>query len=428
MHITTSPSNVADQCTQVDGSFWSLAREIARGQGTPFYIYLPQCAAAAYRVFASSTQPWGDGQIAFSVKTNPLLALLRNLNQCGAFAEVVSAWEFSHALAAGFSPGNIIFNGPLKTEQDLRWLCQQPPFTINIDSLDELDLIEKAVEQAGCRLRVGLRLCPPKENGAWSRFGIELSTGELDEAVARILRSPSLVLRCIHFHLGTQIHNTTRYAEMVGIVRKLWSRYRLGTHVWLDIGGGFPYDHAVPFEDQPFSPPSLFETLAAVWGPPPRPKLLVEPGRFIAAPAMAIVSRVLACKPRLGEPTVVVLDSGTNHNVMAAFYEHLWSCAETTAQASHRFCGPLCMEDDILSGERVSPMPKTGTLVASFNAGAYSIALSRAFIQPRPPVLTIFSDGSCQLIQGREAIERSYPFEQPLEIRTSKSDEREMSL
>lgn len=426
MSITTSPIDVADKCARSDKSFWGIAAEIASTEGTPFYVYLPQCAANAYRAFSSSIQNWGEGQIAFSLKTNPLWRLLHDLNQWGAFAEVVSAWEFSHAIAIGFPPEHIVFNGPLKTEEDLQWLRQHPPVAINIDSLDELDTLERVVAHSGPRVGVGLRICPPKENGAWSRFGIEVSTGELDVAVTRILSSPSLILRCIHFHLGTQIHDTTRYTEMIGIAKEIWTRHRLSKDVWLDIGGGFPYDHSVPFEEQTFSPPRLFADIADAWGPAPRPKLLAEPGRFIAAPAMAVVSRVLACKPRLGEPTIVVLDSGTNHNVMAAFYEHLWSCVETTTQARHRFCGPLCMEDDILSGERLSPVPKTGSLVASFNAGAYSVALSRAFIQPRPPVFELCSDGSYQLIQSREKIRHAYAFARPAEPQASKSDGQEM--
>ena len=418
MFIPTSPINAADQGAQSEEPFWRFATEIAQSEGTPVYVYLPQCAAAAYQVFASSIQCWGEGQVAFSLKTNPLWRLLHDLSKWGAYAEVVSTWEFSHALAAGFSPENIVFNGPLKTEKDLRWLCQHPPLTINVDSLDELDTIERAVGHSGNPLCVGLRLCPPKENGAWSRFGIEVSTGELDEAVARILRTPSLILRCIHFHLGTQIHDAARYIEMIEIVKDIWFRHRLGRDVWLDIGGGFPYDHAVPFEEQPFSPSRLFATLADAWGPPPRPRLFAEPGRFIAAPAMAIVSRVLACKPRLGEPMVVVIDSGTNHNVMAAFYEHLWSYAESATPASHRLCGPLCMEDDILSGERLSPPPKKGSLVASFNAGAYSFALSRTFIQPRPPVIAFHGAGDHERILQRESAEQSYLFSQRIESKS----------
>lgn len=125
---------------------------------------------------------------------------------------------------------------------------------------------------------------------------------------------------------------------------------------------------------------------------------------------MAVVSRVLAHKPRLGEPTIIVLDSGTNHNVMGAFYEHLWSYTETIGRASHRFCGPLCMEDDVLSGERHLPPPKTGSLVASFNAGAYSIGLSRCFIQPRPPVIALEKNGAHNLIVERETLDRAYAF------------------
>jgi diaminopimelate decarboxylase len=414
MSITASPINVADQCAKSERPFWRFATEAAKSEGTPFYVYMPQSAAAAYQVFVSSLKCWGKGRVAFSLKTNPLRPLLRDLNQWGSFAEVVSTWEFSQALAAGFSPKRIVFNGPLKTANDLLWLSQHPPLTVNIDNLDELDTIERVIKQSGSPLCVGLRLCPPKENGAWSRFGMEVSTGELDEAVARVLQNPSLTLRCIHFHLGTQIQVAARYIEMIAIVKGVWTRQRLGEDVWLDIGGGFPYDHAVPFDEQTFSPSRLFTSLADAWGPAPRPNLIAEPGRFIAAPAMSIVSTVLACKPRLDEPTVVVLDSGTNHNIMAAFYEHLWVCAETASQASHRFCGPLCMEDDILSGERLSPVPRTGSLVAAFNSGAYSIALARAFIQPRPPIFAFHRDGAYELVQGRETIEHAYPFAQEL--------------
>jgi diaminopimelate decarboxylase len=198
---------------------------------------------------------------------------------------------------------------------------------------------------------------------------------------------------------------------MMALVRELWSRHLLSSDVWLDIGGGFPYDHAVPLEEQTFLPSRFFSALADAWGAAPRPPLLTEPGRLISAPTMAVVSRVLASKPRTGEPTIVVLDSGTNHNVMAAFYEHLWLYTDaTTGAARHRFCGPLCMEDDVLSGERHAAPPKNGALVATFNAGAYSVALSRSFIQPRPPIFTLQSGGGFQLLQYRETPDRAYEF------------------
>ena len=310
----------------------------------------------------------------------------------------------------------------------MKKILEHAPLTLNIDSLDELDVVEKVISQAGRKASVGIRLCPPMENGVWSRFGLQISTGEVAEAVGRIEHNRSLTLRAIHFHLGTQVSDGTRYIEMIDIVRELWHRHHLRNDVWIDIGGGFPYDHSISLEEQPSSLSQLFAKIGEAWGPPPRPPLLVEPGRFICAPTMAVVSRVVSCKARVGEPTIIVLDSGTNHNVMAAFYEHVWSYTDVAAETRHRFCGPLCMEDDILSGERHGPQPKVGSLVAMFNAGAYSIALSRTFIQPRPPIVVISNLGKAVMIQAREAGHNLYGFRDSLAQDSRKRPEDDIQV
>lgn len=406
MSTTTPHVDVSDRAAGL--SFWEPVTKIAEESGTPFFLYFPHRAAIAYKEMVRAVREWGDGHIAYSLKTNPTAALLRDLHSLGSFVEVVSAWELAHAHAIGFNDQQIVFNGPLKTRDDLAQATRRNIFTINVDSTDEVDILERSAVP-GSTVRVGLRVCPPKHNGTWSRFGIEVDTGELDDAILRIRRSRSLELHCVHFHLGTQITDTSLYVDALRLVRQVWERCELDIGVMLDVGGGFPYDHALPFEEQLFSPSRLLATLADAWGPVPRPPLLVEPGRFIAAPAMAVVSRVLAHKPRQGEPTIVVLDSGTNHNVMAAFYEHLWSYLDSGSGANHRLCGPLCMEDDILSGQKSGPPPKTGSLVAMFNAGAYSLALSRAFIQGRPPIFALHGDDGAELVQPSESGEQCYP-------------------
>ena len=330
MSMTSSQASLAERCAGAGTSFWPFAAAMAEEVGTPFYVYLPDIANASYHGFASAIRHWGTGRVAFSVKTNPLFALLKDLNRLGAFAEVASAWEFSHAVATGFQSDRIVFNGPLKTEKDLQWILQTPPLSINIDSLNELESIETALGHSGRLAHVGLRLCPPQENGVWSRFGIEMPD-ELNEAANSHSPSRSLVLRCIHFHLGTQIHNTGRYVEMTRILKELWIRHRLDSSVWLDIGGGFPYDHSVPFEEQTFQPARFFETLGDAWGPGPRPAHYFRSQGDLAAPAMAVISRVVACKPRHGEPTIIVLDSGTNHN---SWRRSMSICGHTRNSAS----------------------------------------------------------------------------------------------
>jgi diaminopimelate decarboxylase len=87
---------------------------------------------------------------------------------------------------------------------------------------------------------------------------------------------------------------------------------------------------------------------------------------------------------------------------MAAFYPHLWSFQRTEVfEQSFRLCGPLCMEDDVLSGAMTSPLPEAGSLVATLNAGAYSMSLSREFAQPLPPVLGLTPHGDLQPLRTR---------------------------
>ena len=403
--LAASTRDVGEHWAELTTPFWKIAEEIATAHGTPFFLYFPHRAAAAFQALVGGSANWGSVRIAYSLKTNPLPALLRDLNRWGASVEVVSAWEHSQARGAKFPSDRIVFNGPLKSEDGLRVILPNAPFSINVDSVDELVMLEHIAARSDQPLSVGVRICPPRADGVCSRFGIEVATGEADETIARILGSRSLRLRCVHFHLGTQVQDSTRYHEMVALARALWISHKVAMDVSLDIGGGFPYEHDRHFNDQPFRPSDFFGALAATWGPGARPPLVIEPGRFIAAPAMALVSRVLSRKPRLGEPTIVVLDSGTNHNVMAAFFEHLWSFEGVTPDADYRFCGPLCMEDDILSGRRYSSLPARGALVATLNTGAYSLALLRTFIQPPPQVFLVRQDGRYEVLDRRTSFD-----------------------
>ncbi|HEX3464633.1 MAG TPA: hypothetical protein VHS78_11350, partial [Candidatus Elarobacter sp.] len=380
----------------LDAALLDLARRVAEEHGTPSYLYLQAEAEAGFRRLQAAVKVWGSVRIAYSVKTNPLHALLHDLCSFGASADVASIWEYGLARRAGFPPSRIIVNGPLKCDRDLSELVQRSPAALNVDSLDELRALEDAARSGREPTRVGVRVCPPPEEGVLSRFGLELSTGEVGEAIERIDRNPFLRLACIQVHLGTQVA-ANRYLQVIDMLARLWTEFGVAPRVALDIGGGFPYDHHESPSAQRFILSRFFGALAATWHGAARPPLIVEPGRIIAAPAMAIVTRVLARKPRTGEPTIVILDSGTNHNVMAAFYEHAWLCPDTGAQESYRFCGPLCMEDDILSGPRYGALLGRGDVVVMRNAGAYSLALSRTF-----------SDGMCHILERREVPDSVY--------------------
>jgi diaminopimelate decarboxylase len=376
---------------QVDGISWATLEQIAEAEGTPFFVYQPAAALRAYDTMMAGLAEWGDAVIAYSLKTNPLPALLQDLRSRGAWIEVVSGAEYALARRAGFPGEQIVFNGPVKTAAALRTALADGVFSINIDSMDELALLRDNLPPQGAPVPVGVRLCPSLTQ---SRFGMELRSGEVAFAVGEILQDPRLRLACLHVHLGTQIEEADRYAQALVEVRDFWQKTKLNGDVCLDFGGGHPYWHNHLFADQPFVPREFFASLAKLWGSGRRPRLFIEPGRWIAAPSFLLVARVVARKPRMNAPTIVVVDTGTNHNIMGAFYEHSWAFQQVEAyEEDFRICGPLCMEDDSLSGHITTKMPAPGSLVAMLNAGAYSICLARSFIQPLPGIVAATANG-----------------------------------
>jgi diaminopimelate decarboxylase len=387
-----------------DWSYWPVVHAAIQEVGTPLYLYFPQHLRKAYDRVSAGLRVWGQGAIAYSLKTNPFLSLVQDLKKWGAWVEVVSSWEYQLALRAGFNPAQVILNGPLKPKETLEAMATWGLFTINVDSTEELKSLTQVAPLLKIPIRVGLRICPDKQNGNWSRFGLQVETGEFDDAIRMLAACPLLKLVCIHFHLGTQTEPLDRYFHIIDFAQGLWNKMNFDTDVWLDLGGGYPYQHDRPLDLQAFDPISFFGALRERWRFPVRPSLLIEPGRWICSSSFAIVSRVLALKKRVGEPTIVVLDSGTNHNVMAAFYEHQWVFERTQEQDSFRICGPLCMEDDILSGPISAKRPAINSLIVMLNAGAYSFSLSRTFIQPRPPVVRI-DGGTYQVLVERESMD-----------------------
>lgn len=388
---------------------WDCAHSVACDVGTPFYLYDPTPAISQFRRLRQALASWGPGCVAYSLKTNPLIPLLRDLREAGALVEVTSPGEYDIARSAGYRNPHVILNGPLKYNVDGSPF--RPPVAItNIDSFDELARYETAGD-AGPQ-SVGVRICPPRRDGPSSRFGLEWETGEAAAAIRFIIDRPWLSLGCIQFHLGTQVavHD---YAANVALAEEIWNHFDLDPEVWLDLGGGFPFRHDRSINAQPFKPFQLFEDMRALWKGNDPPQLLVEPGRWIAAPTLILIARVLAHKPRSSEPTIVVVDGGTNLNVMTAFYEHEWSFSRTFGgPKAHRMCGPLCMEDDVMSGARTGPLPLPGSLVGIRNAGAYSLSLSRSFIQSRAPVVELDPEFNYKVVLQRESLSSSYAIQE----------------
>lgn len=363
--------------------------QIAAQCGTPVYVYSTATLERHYDVFKAALAPH-DALIAFAMKANSNLAVLRVLANKGAGADTVSAGEIKRALAAGIAPDKIIFSGVGKTEEELAYACDQKIAQINVESVPELDLLEQVAAARGARPGIAVRVNPGigaganakiSTGGGDSKFGVGVS-----EALAlyrRAAASPHLNARALAVHIGSQIKDLTPLAETFALMRKLAEELRAGgtqiTH--LDLGGGLgiPYFH----EPEPPSPAAYGAMVNQVFAGMDI-HLAFEPGRLIAGNSGVLVSRVIRRQSR-PDRQIVVVDAAMNDLVRPAMYDSFHEIRPVAAPAAKApltpcdVVGPICETGDTFTRDRPLPPLAPGALVAFMSAGAYGAVMASTY-------------------------------------------------
>jgi len=218
--------------------------KLADDYGSPLFVYSENRLRRNFRLYrASFTNRYPNMQFSWSYKTNYLDAVCAILHDEGETAEVVSGFEYEKARRLGIPGDNIIFNGPLKTMEDLERAAIEGA-TINIDHFDEIHDLEKVADKLGKKIDVGMRLnMDVGITPQWSRFGFNLDGGQAIEAVKRINLGDRLVLKGLHCHIGTYVLEPKAYEveaeKMVIFAYEVEKDFGFKIE-YLDMGGGFP--------------------------------------------------------------------------------------------------------------------------------------------------------------------------------------------
>jgi diaminopimelate decarboxylase len=367
-----------------------LAR-IAAAVGTPVYVYSTATLQRHYTVLRDALVGAGlkDPLIAFAVKANSNVAVLRTLAELGAGADVVSEGEVRRALAAGVPPERIVFSGVGKTEGEVAFALQTGVAEINVESEPELHLVNRVAQSLGVRAVVAIRVNPDVEAGghakistgkAENKFGVSLSEAERLYANASNLAGVRPVgVAC---HIGSQIIDLAPMEAAFGKMRGLVERLRAeGLSVErLDLGGGL----GVPYFNSP-TPPAPDE-YAAMIGRVTKGldvAFAFEPGRMIAANAGVLVSRVVHVHERPEGRRFLVLDAAMNDLIRPAMYDAFHDIRPLRPRAgearTYDVVGPICETGDTFTRDRVLPPLEAGDLVAFMTAGAYGAVMSSEY-------------------------------------------------
>ncbi len=377
-----------------------LAEEV----GTPFYCYSTATLERHYKVFAGAL-PAGS-LVAFSVKANGNLAVLKTLARLGAGADVVSGGELAKALAAGIAASKIVFSGVGKTREEMREGLEAGIFQFNVESEPELLALDEVARGVAKRAPITLRINPDVDakthakittGTAETKFGIPFDRAR--EVYAHAAKLKNLEIVGIDVHIGSQITDLQPFETAFQRVAELVGLLRTDGHAItrLDLGGGL----GVPYENSNMAPPDPSEYGAMVSRVTKGLEctLSFEPGRLIAANAGVLVSRTLYVKH--GEAKhFLIIDAGMNDLVRPAMYD-AWheivpvkEPASGQARMRYDVVGPVCETSDLFAAGREMPELKSGELVAILTAGAYGAVMAGDY-NARPRIAEV-------LVRGRE--------------------------
>jgi diaminopimelate decarboxylase len=412
------------------------AADLAGRFGTPTYVYSAATLLDHYDKLAGAFRELSP-LICYSVKCCGNLQVLRLLAGRGSGMDVVSGGELERALRAGVAPDRIVYAGVGKNDDEIRAALGRPAGAerrrpigyFNIESEPEFETVAAIARDLRVRSRGALRVNPdvdPRTHAYTATGKKETKFGvDIERAVRffeRYGRDEFLALDALHLHIGSPVYDIDPYVAAVrkalDLVEDLERRgHRITT---LDLGGGFGADY-----ETDRSPPASEYASAIVPLLRERAgrglKIILEPGRTIAANAGILLTRVLYVKEGAAGKRFIITDAGMHTLIRPALYgafHFIWP-----AEPGERFVpprraadlelpglspadvvGPICESGDFLAKDRRLPPVQRGDLLAVFTAGAYGMAMASNYNSQPLPAEVLVDGGTARLIRRRQTI------------------------
>ena len=387
---------------------------IAKELGTPCYIYSHETLIRHFHAYDSAFKDIPH-VIAFAMKANSNLAILRLMAREGSGVDIVSGGELYRALKAGVPASKIVFAGVGKTPGEIRDALDADILMFNAESSAELHAINQVAAEVGKKARIALRINPdidPKTHPyistglKKSKFGIAADRAVEDFVLAASMSHIDVV--GVHAHIGSQLTDVTPFTaalkKVVSLIETLQER---GLNIrYLNIGGGLGITYS---DEKPPLPQDLSNAiLPLVQGL--KITLVMEPGRVIVGNAGILVTKAMYLKE--GETkSFVIVDAAMNDLIRPSLYEAYHDVRPVNEEAGRRpkqtvdIVGPVCESGDFLAKDRSLPVVKAGELLAVMSAGAYGFVMASNYnSRPRVPEVLV-RDGEFHVIRERERYE-----------------------
>jgi diaminopimelate decarboxylase len=398
--------------------------------GTPLYVYSQTQLLKNFRSLKESiSKSSKDNFVSYALKANSNIEILRLLSLEGAGASVVSGGELRVALRTGFDPNKITFDGPGKTDEEITYALKSNIYAIDVESLQELHVINEIAGQLGVKARICIRVNPhidakthPYISTGLSenKFGIAIDDSVEAYRIASTL--PNIEITGIHCHIGSQITDLSVFIESAESIEKFVRELKINESIVLkhiNFGGG----QAVTYHNviQHSSLHDNVEEKSAIFSIEDYAKIVmpilmktgctinIEPGRSIVANSGVLLTNVLYTKSN-GNKNFVIVDAGMNDLIRPSLYHAYHQIVPVSLHTNsvHNtvdIVGPICETGDFLAQDRNLPIVRRGDLLAVMCIGAYGYVLASNYNLRTRAAEILISGNSYHVIRERELVD-----------------------
>jgi len=397
--------------------------DIAARFGTPTYVYSRAAIETAFAAYAGALSG-RPSLVCYAMKANSNLAVLNLLARAGSGFDIVSGGELARVIAAGGNPGKVVFSGVGKTEGEIAQALAAGILCFNLESVAELEMVERVAARMGRRARVSVRVNPDVDPKTHPYISTGLKSNKFGVAYAdtlplyrRAAKAAHVEVVGIDCHIGSRICDIAPYLEAADRLLDLVDALaRDGIELaHIDFGGGLD----IRYRDE--NPPAAGELIDALVARVDArghggKTVMFEPGRSIVGPAGALLTRVNIVKPGT-EKNFLIVDAAMNDLLRPALYD-AWMEVQPVQPRSgpgrtYDIVGPICESGDWLAHDRPLEV-ETGDLLAILGAGAYGMSMASNY-NTRCRAAEVMVDGErVYEVRRRETVDELFALESML--------------
>ena len=401
--------------------------ELAEKYGTPLYVYDVSIIRQNARAFVDTFKELNvKAKVAYASKAFSSIAMLQVAKQENLCLDVVSEGELFTALQAKFPTERIHMHGNNKSPREIAMAIENDIGCIVIDNLLDIKLMEEELDRQHKTMDVLLRVTPGIElethqyimtGNEDSKFGFNLQNGQAREAFKLLDQHPSINLKGLHCHIGSQIFETEGFRVAVDILfdelTNWYSEYNFTPEV-LNLGGGFGIRYTKDDEPLPHNEYVKVSVEAVKKHAEalqiPMPEIWIEPGRSIVGNAGITLYTIGAIKQIPGVREYVSVDGGMTDNIRPALYQAKYEAViankpEAEVKRKVSIAGKACESGDMLIWDLPVPEINYGDILAVFSTGAYSYSMASHYNRLPNAAIVFVEDGIDKLVVARETYE-----------------------